>query len=159
MPERLSDMARSITAAVLLVVAAPAPGLADGFSRPHTLQFKLNTPGLNVGRESLRAGLNAASAAEDRASAASAGSGEVSAQNQSNMANVIQVTENYEIILNGSGNNVTTRTGGVTGTQDGTGLSQGADNTISSQTSTTTSNNTATASGGNAQAAGTVLNP
>ncbi len=154
----------ALAAAGLLTLAtlAATPAQADGFARPGTLQFRLNTPGLGVSRESLRAGLNAASAAEERAAAAAAGGGEaadVRAQSQSNMANVIQVTENYEIILNGDGNTVTTRAGGVTGTQDGTGVSQVADNTISTQSSNSTSSYSATASGGNAQAAGTVLNP
>jgi hypothetical protein len=154
----------AVAAAGLLTLAgiAVTPAYADGFARPGTLQFRLSTPGLGISRESLRAGLNAASAAQERAAAAASGSGEaadVRAQSQSNMANVIQVTENYEIILNGDGNTVTTRAGGVTGTQDGTGVSQVADNTISAQSSNSTSSYSATASGGNAQAAGTVLNP
>jgi len=147
-PPLLAAAAATLTA---LLGITPSPALADGFSRPHTLQMRLSAPGLNVTRESLRATLNREAQAVGGASATP---GDVKAQSQSSMANVIQLTENYEIVLNGDGNTVATSTGGVAGTQDGTGLTQRADNQIQLNNGSTLAN----APGGTAQA-GTITNP
>jgi hypothetical protein len=75
--------------------------------------------GLNVTRESIRSSLNREAQVVAGSSAAA---GDVKAQSQSSTANVIRLTENDEIVLNGDANTVTTRTGAVAGTQDGAGL-------------------------------------
>ena len=144
--------ATAVTLAALLCTTASPPARADGFSRPHSLQMRLAAPGMNVTRESMRGSLNREAQAVGGASAAQ---GDVKAQSQSSMANVIQLTENYEIVLNGDGNTVSTTTGGVAGTQDGTGLTQRADNQIQLNNGGQTYAN---APGGTAQA-GTITNP
>lgn len=135
--------------ACVMAMGFPATARADGFATPHTLPFKLNSSGLAVQRESLRANLNASGAG------ASSGAGDSTGQANSNMANVIQVTENYEIILNGSGNTVTTQAGKLDSVQDGTELTQRADNEIraNNQTSVTTT------SSGSGAVQSSVLNP
>lgn len=151
MNRRLPLLAAAAAFVALLGTPA-APAHADSFSRPHSLQMRLNAAGMNVTRESMRSTLNREAQA---VAGASASPGEVKAQSQSSLANVIQLTENYEIVLNGNGNTVATTTGGVAGTQDGTGLTQRADNQIQLNNG---GQNYANAPGGTAQA-GTITNP
>jgi len=135
-------IAQLVTAcAVVAVLAVPAQAQQD-FSRAHSLQFRVNSEARALNRETLRANLNAAA----RAAAGTS-------QANSNMANVIQNTENYEIVLNGDGNTVNTATGGIKGTQDGAGLGQTADNQVN------THSTVVSARGGESNAGVTVLNP
>lgn len=129
------------TICLCLGLLTPQASAQSDFSRASTQQFKLNAAGMGVSRETLRANLNAA-----------ARSAAGTSQGNSNMANVIQNTENYEIVLNGNGNTVDTASGGIKGTQDGAGLGQTANNQIY------TNSQTATAPSGTAQAGVTVLN-
>lgn len=133
-------MKKNIRRAAALAAALAAlllPGVVhagDGFAYPHTLPFKLNSEGMAVSRESLRLGYNNATRA-----AAASGSGSATGQSNTNMANVIQTTENYEIVLNGDNNAVNTQAGQLTGTQHDSGSNQNADNQVLSN-STSSSN-------------------
>jgi hypothetical protein len=121
---------------------------ADGFSTPHTLPFKLNSAGVAISKESLRGSLNAASRANGGGSGGNA-------QGNSNMANVIQVTENYDIVLNGNDNVLHTGGSKVDGAQDGSGSSQSGSNQIQ----TNNDSNVATSSAGDATSGELILNP
>jgi hypothetical protein len=109
---------KPLICAVVLLLAAPYPCLANSFTQETSMVFKLNNPSLQLSSENTRFAFN-------RASASGTGSGGGSGltvngtyydkyqyQNAQPMNNVIQVTENYEIILNGDNNTVST-TGAV----------------------------------------------
>lgn len=136
---RRSTLGWLLSGAVLL---APGAGIAGGFESTATIGFKLNAAGMNVSREQMRQNLNASSS----------GSGSVAAQTQSNMSNVVQITENYDIVLNGSGNTVNSG-GGYSGQQASTGSKQTTDNQINTQSTLSTLGT------GSASTTGTVLNP
>ena len=65
------------------------------------------------------------------AASGSGGLGSASAQTQTTMNNVVQITENYEIVLNGDNNVV--RGGGYNGDQASTGTQQSSDNQVNTQ--------------------------
>ena len=109
--------------ATTLITGMATNSYADGFSTAHTEQFKLNSNSMMATEESLRAAYNAASR-----SASGSASGTTASQGSSNMANVIQTTENYSIILNGDNNTVGSQAGTVGATQTGSGVNQAADN-------------------------------
>lgn len=120
---------------------------AGGFERPASLEFRLNASGMSVYREQMRQSLNA-----------SASGGSVQAQTQSNMSNVVQVTENYDIVLNGS-NNTLNSGGGYSGQQASTDSKQTTDNQINSNSSVATVRGSATVGGSNLSGGSAVLNP
>lgn len=134
-----STLGLLVSGAVLL---APAAGIAGGFESTATLGFKLNAAGMNVSREQMRQNLNASAS----------GSGSVAAQTQSNMSNVVQITENYDIVLNGTGNTVNSG-GGYSGQQATTGSKQTTDNQINTQSTLSTAGSGSTSTGA------AVLNP
>jgi hypothetical protein len=116
---------------LLVVISASENCYADGFSSAHTEAFKLNTPGRDLSVESLRISLNN--------SMASGGLGGGSGQANSNMDNVIQVTENYSMILNGNNNTMSMNAAAtsINGQQTGNGVNQTANNQVQTNHDTT----------------------
>lgn len=137
----------TISVATALGFSVAAPALAGGFERPASLEFRLNAAGMGVYREQLRQSLNA-----------QASSGSIAAQTQSNMSNVVQVTENYDIVLNGDGNTINSG-GGYSGQQASTDSNQTTDNQINTNSSLATVRGSATVSGSNVSGGSAVLNP
>lgn len=121
------------------IAIAPVTAHADGFSSAHTQQFRLNVPNRDLTVEAMRINQNAAA----RAAAAGAANG----QGNSNMANVIQITENYNMVLNGDNNSLSTTGSTVDGQQVGTGFDQAANNQVQ------TNQNSTVAGSGNGDAA------
>ena len=132
-----------------LVAAIVAPAHAGGFETPATLGFRLNAIGQGIYIEQLRQSLNASAG----------GAGNLNAQTQSNMSNVVQITENYDIVLNGSGNTVHSG-GGYSGQQASTDTTQTTDNQINSNSNVASAHGASTLTGSALSAGGSsVLNP
>jgi hypothetical protein len=115
--------------ALALAAGFAPPAHAGGFDRPDTMSFSLRSPALALNRVAMRTSINngAGSQARNMLSGSSA-----NAQTQTNMANVVQITENYEIILNGDNNVVSTVAGGARGDQSSFDTNQRADNQVNS---------------------------
>ncbi|MEN9313996.1 MAG: hypothetical protein RIS35_389, partial [Pseudomonadota bacterium] len=129
--------------------AISAPAFAGGFETPSTLAFRMNAVGQGLYIEQLRQSLNASAG----------GVGAVNAQTQSNMSNVVQITENYDIVLNGSGNTVNSG-GGYSGQQASTDSAQTTDNQINVNSNVASARGSSTLSGSAVSAGGSnLLNP
>ncbi|MCP4210212.1 MAG: hypothetical protein GY764_01920 [Halieaceae bacterium] len=107
--------------------------VAAGWGEQQSLQFRL----IGMGRynESLRLNFN-----QYAATSGSAGGSyldESQSEDIANQNNVIQITENYEIVLNGDSNLVDTKGTVLNGEQDSETTSQDGNNALSSNTSRT----------------------
>ena len=134
---------------VALMIAVSTPVHAGGFETPATLGFRMNAVGQGLYIEQLRQSMNASAG----------GVGAVNAQTQSNMSNVVQITENYDIVLNGSGNTVHSG-GGYSGQQASTDSAQTTDNQINANSNVASARGSSTLTGSNVSAGSTgLLNP
>lgn len=124
-----------LTIAALIIVLLPAQALATGWGEQVPLQFKLMRTGAGQTNESLRLAYN-----RDLGRSGGSGSGSSQGQFQSNMNNVIQVTETYEIILNGDNNTVSTKGTVLNGEQASGETTQDGTNTVSANNKTQISN-------------------
>lgn len=128
---------KAITWSVLFFMAVSPQCLANSFTQETSMVFRMNNPALQLSAENTRLAANRASSS----SGGGGGSGGLTVngtyydkyqyQYAQPMNNVIQVTENYEIILNGDNNTINTTGAVLNVDQQSDGSTQDTGNSLS----------------------------
>jgi hypothetical protein len=125
--------------ALLICLLIPVQAAAQGWGEQQPLQFKLNRAGNAQYNESLRLGFNRDLGGLNSSNSGGSGS-DSHFQDLRNLNNVIEITETYEIVLNGNNNNVSTKGLVLNGDQDSATTTQDGSNKVSANNSTKNNN-------------------